>query len=211
MDWLLENLRIVIFVIVIAVWLLRSVTGKKDEDNPAEGAGQAGDDAADAERTRQIQEEIRRRILARQRGEDPAPMATPPPLPPEPSVWQREEAEALDDPNYAGEGPNVPMPTASARRQADAAQAAILDQQRLLADQLHALRMARSAGVAITPVSPIRLSAQATSRIAAHETSCRKQLLRDLRSPTSVRRAILLKEILGAPVALQRGPQIPRW
>lgn len=208
-DWILENLRLVIFLGVILVWIMRSVAGRKSGSASSTGSGPA-EDPAEAERTRQIQEEIRRRILARQRGEDSAPVAVPPPLPPATSTRQQDYEEDLDDPSYAGEGPNVPMPTAAAHRQADVAQAAILEQQRLLADQLHALRLARAAGGSVTPASPLQLSERATARIASHERSCRKELLRDLRSPTSVRRAILLKEILGAPVALQRGLQIPR-
>jgi len=210
MDWLFDNLRVVILVIVIAVWVLKAVAGNKGRGDVRTGSGPATEDPAEAERTRQIQEEIRRRILARQRGEvAPAgPASTPPPLPVFPAA--RREDDEDNDPNYAGEGPHVPMPTAAAHRQADAAQAAILEQQRLLADQLHALRMARAAGGSITPASPIQLSERAAARIATHERSCRRELLRDLQSPTSIRRAILLKEILGAPLALQRGPQIPR-
>jgi hypothetical protein len=208
-DWILENLRLVIFLGVILVWIMRSVAGKKSESASPPGSGSA-EDPAEAERTRQIQEEIRRRILARQRGEDAAPVTVPPPLPPATSAQRQHYDEDLDDPNYAGEGPNVPMATAAGHRQADAARSAILEQQRLLADQLHALRLARAAGGSIAPASPLKLSDQAKARIASHERGCRKELIRDLQSPTSLRRAILLREILGPPVALARGSEIPR-
>ena len=214
MSWILENLQIVIFIAVAVIWVLRSLAGARAEEGGGRASsapGGPGSDSAEAERTRQIQEEIRRRILARQRGETippPAPV-TPPPLPV--SRYEDEEEEALDDPEYVGEGPNRPMPTAAAHRQADSAHATILEQQRVLAEQLHALRAARAGGGSVVPASPIRLPARARAQIAAHGRSCRRELLRDLHEPTSLRRAILLKEILGPPLALQpRGVPIPR-
>jgi hypothetical protein len=213
MDWVLDHFQIVVFAFVVVVWVLRSIFGanKRGESDETSHPTQQAGDPAEAERTRQIQEEIRRRILARQRGETIGSAPAAPPSPP-PFVVVREEAEPaeVEEPEYTEEGPRRPMPTAAAHRQADAAQAAILEQQRLLAEQLHALRAARAAGASVTPRPAITLPRDATAAIAEHQQSCRRELLRDLRHPTSVRRAILLKEILGAPLALQRGWQLPR-
>lgn len=208
MDWILQHFQIVVAIVVIVFWVLKSIAGGKKADEEHSGPMAAPPPVADPgeeDRTRQIQEEIRRRILARQRGE-----TTPPPLPPpRPVIVQREEPE-LADPDYPGEGPNVPMPTAAAHRQSDTAQAAILEQQRLLAEQLHALRAARAAGTSVPPVPAVKLPAHAAAAIAGHQLDCRRELRRDLHHSSSVRRAILLKEILGEPLALQRGRTLPR-
>jgi hypothetical protein len=210
MEWIFDHFQLVVFAVVIVIWVLRAIVGgnkASEESGPTPRAPAHTQDPAEAERTRQIQEEIRRRILARQRGETISP-PTPPPV----VVYEepeREEPEEREE-EYLEEGPRTPMPSAAARRQADTAQAAILEQQRLLAEQLHALRAARAAGATAKPVSAFILPREASAEIAAHQRSCRRELLRDLRQPTSVRRAILLKEILGQPVALQRGWQLPR-
>lgn len=214
MNWILEHFQVVIALIVIAAWILRSIAGAEQEERPKRsGRAAPAEDAAEAERTRQIQEEIRRRILARQRGETVAP-PNPPPMPaaeappPMPVFVEPEEEEELLDPDYPGEGPREPMPSA-ARREAEAAQAAILEQQRQLAEQLRALREARSVREASSPPSR-RVWAGARHATTLHRQTFRSELIRDLHEPVGLRRAILLKEILGEPLALRRDSPLPR-
>lgn len=211
MDWIFDNFQVVVALVVVVFWILRSIAGgDKSDETPAPGPGRSAKDPADAERTRQIQEEIRRRILARQQGQT----TTAPPTVPVPAAEvAQERAETYheeDEPEeFLEEGPRAPMPTAAARRMSDEAQAILLEQQRQLAEQLHALRAARAAGSRGASLPSIGLPGAAAA-MAAHQRSCRRELLRDLRGPASLRRAILLKEILGAPLALQRGREIPR-
>jgi hypothetical protein len=213
MDWILEHFQIVVLAFIAVVWVLKSIFGANKppaEEQHNRPSTPSAADPAEAERTRQIQEEIRRRILARQRGETlapaPAPVAPPPPAPVVVhDGFEREEPEVFE-PEYQEEGPRAPMPSAAAHRQADTAQAAILEQQRMLAEQLHALRAARAAGASVTPLPALTLPRDASAAIASHRESCRLDLMRDLRHPKSLQRAILLREILGPPLALQRGP-----
>ncbi len=207
MDWIFAHFQVVVAIVLVVVWILRSMGAA----NKPPGAGRptrpgANEDPAEAARTRQIQEEIRRRILARQRAETmpPAMPASPQPPPMPPTVVVIDE-----DATYSGEGPHGPMPTAAAHRAEDAAQAAILEQQRTLMEQLHALRAARAAGE-VMPTAAAMRPERTDAAMATHLRSCRRELRRDLRSPSSVRRAILLKEILGEPLALQRNRQLPR-
>lgn len=212
MDWILANFKLFVALVVFAIWIAKSIGGAKKRagQESAPPLPTSAEDPGEAERTRQIQEEIRRRILARQRGDVVGP--TPPPIPihrPTPAVVVVEDRET-EDAAYGGEGPNVPMPTAAAHQRADNAQQAILEQQRLLAEQLHALRAARAAGASVSPLSPLALPAGARATISSHELDCRRTLVRDLRHTASVRRAVLLKEILGPPLALQPGGSLPR-
>ena len=127
MDWILANFKLFVALVVFAIWIAKSIGGaKKRAGQESAPPPTSAADPAEAERTRQIQEEIRRRILARQRGEAVGP--TPPPVPihrPTPRVVEVEDQEAEDE-AYGGEGPNVPMPTAAAHERADHAQQAIL-------------------------------------------------------------------------------------
>jgi hypothetical protein len=211
MDWLLSHSQVFVALIVFVIWIAKAIGGakKREGQQPPAPLPTNTADPGEAERTRRIQEEIRRRILARQRGEAVGP--TPPPVPmPSPPPIVIVEDQASEDAAYGGEGPHVPMPTAAAHHRADVAQQAILEQQRRLAEQLHALRAARAAGASVTPRSPLDLPAGARATISAHELDCRRMLVRDLRHTATVRRAILLKEILGPPLALQPGRLLPR-
>ena len=159
MEWFLDNLRIIIFAAIIIVYVLKAVRGRSEAANENDPATRpspgSGEDVEEAERTRQIQEEIRRRILARQRGEDPSGM--PPPV----IVEEREPVE-VDTPEggWGRHGPPpVPVPAAQPEPAAVPAyvirdDAAILEAQRALEEQFRLVRRVREAASGGIPALP---------------------------------------------------------
>lgn len=132
-----------------------------------------------AERTRRIQEEIRRKIAER-RGTTVASQAP--------------QAEPMAEPPAVYEEPPVePAYTATT--------AAVLERQQKLADQMRALELARATeqrrAAAVSAVNRLE-----TNRAAA-AVATRDGLLADLRDPQSLRQAFLLREVLGPPVGLR--------
>lgn len=214
MDWILEHLQIVIAVAgAIAYWLNARRKDKAGEPADYDGDGKPDNhprsggllrEEEDAmrqdENTRRIQEEIRRKIAERQAqtGENrPAPAPTyqpvPPPLsvpvPPLPSpAWRREQAEARNARD-------------ARREESERETAVVLERQRALAAQLAALKERHAEegreAKAVWAAEPAMAVAMATS---AREDM---GLLRELHSARSLRKAIVLREVLGTPLGLR--------
>jgi hypothetical protein len=203
MDWIFDNLQIVIAIAgAIAYWL--NARRKDRAGEPADydgdgkpdnvpGGGRAmreGEAAMEqAENTRRIQEEIRRKIAERRGGGQATPPSLPPAMPEAP-VMRREQPEPL------------PSRHLQERRAAEEREAAlVLERQRHLAEQLAALQE-RKAGLArdakavwaAQPANPVAASAR-----VREETG----LLQELRNARSLRRAIILREVLGTPAGLR--------
>ncbi len=196
MEWILDHLQFVIAAIIIVGYLLRGLRKTGDDEAPApDRRRQPDSDPGEAERTRRIQEEIRRRILERQRG---APAEPRPVL-----VFEREEEPPALRPDYRAPAP-PPIPT---RMEPDPAMAAVLERQRALQEQLQAIRAARPAD------SPARRGARLRSSVSASRPGdgALRELKRDLTGAQALRKAILLREILGEPVGLRPGfPELPK-
>ncbi|BET65554.1 hypothetical protein ASA1KI_04720 [Opitutales bacterium ASA1] len=192
MEWILDNLQLVIAAIIIVGYILRGLKrGNPEEEAVEQDESTAPHEQADAdERTRRIQEEIRRRILERQRG--PAEGAPPPLILFEP---EPEEAPPVR-PVYSTPAP-PPIPR---MEEQESAMAAVLERQRSLDDQLRAIRAARAA-------------AREQSAFALPGTRSRDpikdgaigSLRESLTGPAAMRRAIVLREVLGEPVGLRQG------
>jgi len=205
MEWLLDNLKLVIFVIVIAAYAFKAMRGQSeaggDDAQPTRRSLPGEQDAAEAERTRQIQEEIRRRILARQRGEDTS--AEPPPL-----VFEEEPQPKYTPPPIPQVATPVPAegPDAYATDhevEQAARTASILETQRALEEQLTQMRRVRDAAMAGVPkLAPSSVAAGA----GRHVSALRRTLREDLAGRGALRRAVVLREVLGEPVALRTGP-----
>lgn len=142
----------------------------------------------DAERTRRIQEEIRRKILERVGG-SVRPVLTPPPMPEAPTPLHREQSQ-----------PVVNTYKESTRdEEAVAADMAMLERQQMLAEKLRELQAQRR-----EHDRPAEVFAEKTAlAMSASSTAVRGSVLADLRNPVSVRRAIVLREVLGTPVGLR--------
>lgn len=185
MDLILDNLQLLLVIAgSVAYWLnqrRREKSGESadyDEDGIPENRPTVAlnADAMEEEvRTRRIQEEIRRKIEERRSGGASAPV--PPPLREEVAPRSAPQPPALDD--------------------------GVLGRQRALQEQLEALVERRRAALAAARNdSPV--TASATSAMAVGTAPPKSgALLRDLRNPESIRRAIILREVLGPPLALR--------
>lgn len=164
------------------------------DNRPPAGPLQGGQDPEEAERTRRIQEEIRRKIAERRAGGGqpvPPPLAAPRPVAsPLPEVLTRR----FETP--------PPLPGRARALQA-ARDAEVLERQRTLEDQMRALEAkrehAKRRAAESEAMSGDTFSGAASSVARAGGGS----LLADLHHPESLRRAFVLREVLGTPVGLR--------
>lgn len=181
MDWILAHLQVLFAVAIAVVAILQKLKAPRPGEEPP---GTPEGNPADAERTRRIQEEIRRRIMER-RGL--LPVAPP-----------REVAEAA--PVYSEAPPMIAevRPLVAAAPRLEAAEMAEvpgrspeLERQQRLIEQFRELEASRQAST-VTGPGP-----------AAGGTAPENRLRPDLRGPARLRRAVVLREILGPPVGLR--------
>jgi hypothetical protein len=191
MDWILNHLFIVVFV-AIGVANMLAKAKRAGTQQPARRTIDPGT----TERTRRVQEEIRRKIAERT---GRLPM-TPPTVSPSPSAEpparnifqelarQMAEAKRIAELQQRGQ--------AAAEAQA---QQRMEDEQksRQLAEAQHLAEAQR------TLQGQPETVATAVADRGTTTTSARDRLLADLREPDSLRRAFVLREILGEPVGLR--------
>ncbi|HXC02541.1 MAG TPA: hypothetical protein VNU49_07790 [Opitutaceae bacterium] len=183
MDWILNHLFIVVFVAIGVANMLAKAKKAGARQRPSQPA-RSSLDPDTTERTRRVQEEIRRKIAERagRLPVSPPTPAGPSSPPPRQNIFQ-ELARQMAETKRVAE--------MQARAQADAeaqAQQRIQDEQksRELDEARRTLQMEQPAAAD-----------------GATDVSARDKLLADLRAPDSLRRAWLLREILGEPVGLQ--------
>lgn len=196
LQWILDNAWTLIIVGTVLAQLFQAIMRKKDgSQTPPEGERPREYEFEDpelAERTRKIREEIQRKIAQRQRGgaepdadEAPAPAAyepeTPPPLIRE-VVESRPVAAPLTGTRF------------DTQRQAE-----VLEQQATLMAKLQEVQRMKASALKRTEFE----AATADHGRAARAVS-RAGVLDDLRSPAALRRAFILREVLGPPVALRK-------
>jgi hypothetical protein len=178
---LAKFLPLLVFIFV-AVSIARNAlrVAKRISQQPPSPLAAGGPDPEMTERTRRIQEEIRRKIAER-RGATAATEALP-------------VGPGMEPPIVPLEQPAEPVLVAS--------DAAVLERQKQLADQLRRLEESR--------VLSARRVAQVTADLKTESESERGmfaashgELLADLRDPVSLRRAFVLREVLGPPVGLR--------
>ncbi|MBL9185960.1 MAG: hypothetical protein JNK23_00640 [Opitutaceae bacterium] len=203
LEWVMGNLPIVIFAFVVIAQVLRAAKRAKEQ---AEDTPQARPDALEEHRrTREVQEQVRRRIAERRGG---GAAATPPPVPVERPVARPETTQMPD----VFDGPLGRMlqelqkrtepPAPPVMAEVRGSHAGELERQERLAEELRALEESRA-------MAKRRAAAIVANQAAVAQTSsgqlhaARDRLLADLRSPGSLRRAVVLREVLGAPVALR--------
>lgn len=157
-----------------------------------------GTDPEQAERVRRIQEEIRRKIAERRGQAAPPPIPTPAPTL-EPFNPMRPVFREEASPRPVATPPPMPARLEDASDHDDSA---ALERQRRLAEQLAKLETARREA---------RRAAQALSETGAASAKVRTEpavigargLVAELRDPQALRRAMVLREVLDAPVALR--------
>jgi hypothetical protein len=188
MDWVTEHLQLIIAVAgAIAWWLNQRKQGAEDAaESPEE---QIFQDPELAENTRRIREEIQRKIEQRRRG-----ITLAPPL---------GQAEPAESPPVMREvvlrPPLTPLPSRAARAHLDAQRTAeILEQQASLAEQL---RQAQEMNAAT--LRRRQFETEVASKEEAAAVAVRSALGDDLRNPAALRRAFILREVLGPPLGLR--------
>jgi len=206
MDWISENVLQIIIALAVAIAGFLNNRKKEKGGEPADYDGDGvpdnrpgqfepqGMDMDEAERTRRVQEEIRRKIAER-RGQPVPPLVAPRPVAqPIPEVIKRRF-----------EPPVVPPPLPS--RAAQAAQAArdeeILEHQRELETQLRVLEARRAEHKRQAAEAAAPLSAATAYRTAVSTKASGADVLADLRAPGGARRAWILREVLGTPAGLK--------
>jgi len=211
MDWIQDHLQIIIAVAgAIAYWLTQRKKEQAGETTDYDGDGRPDhlpkeeqfEDPELAERTRRIREEIQKKIEERRRGgagyDRPAPAATPaepPPMgepAPEPAPMELPPPLVREVVVKTTPAQAEPWGELASRRQAE-----LLEQQAALEAQLQQAQEMKAAAMR-------RL--QFETKISAENTAAtgrQNALIEELRRPDSLRRAMVLREILGPPVALR--------
>ncbi len=213
MAWVLEHLQILIGVAAaIAYYLNRGRLQKlAGEQNPRDES-----EADRGERTRRLQEEIRRKIAER-RGEAPAqpasvgrtsageripPLTRPahvPPLDPFGGPMRKISREIRE----AAEREFDPQAEQRRREEEAAAHRATLARQEKLEEEMRVLEAARLAEQR-RAAEILTARQEQGARLEARRVAGAGLTIGDaLRDPRELRRVIVLREVLGAPVALR--------
>lgn len=194
LQWLVDNAWTVVIIGGVLAQMLQAILKKKGGEDAAapdaEPREYEFEDPELAERTRRIREEIQRKISQRQQGGAP-------------------ESEPVPAPEYAEEPPPLirdivvarsePPPVPSGSRFESARQAEILEQQAQLEARLRDARRLKEAAARRAEFEQSTKDQHAVRRAAA-----RSAVLDDLKDPEALRRAFILREVLGPPVALRK-------
>jgi len=228
MDWILDHLQVILAIAgAIAYWL--NARKKEQSGEPADYDGDGEPDtrpqsgrslheqdetSLNDENTRRIQEEIRRKIAERQSGGGLRPTGEAVPLPPSlptsrgGAPAQAPVARQQPTPPPVVRRREVASPYAmdeTRRATVERESAAVLENQRALAEQLAVLnqRRAETGRTARAMRENVELVTAAATAEGQARMSDDASLLGDLRNAHSLRKAIVLREVLGTPVALR--------
>ena len=186
MDWITDHIQLVIAAAAAFAYWLNARKQQQEEDveptNERQFRDESQEAAEEAERARRIREEIRRKITERSSGgspQAPRPVEGPPPLIPSLEV---------DPPVFAPEPPRRPM-----------IDTAMLEQQRRLQEQLEEAKRTERRAQEIRQGLPGKRAPQTASTPALAGGGLRA----DLMNRASLRRAVVLREVLGPPVGLR--------
>jgi len=191
MRWITDNLQLVLAIAgALAWWLTQRKQAAAEAEQPPPHEEKSFEDPELAERTRRIREEIQRKIEQRARGyahEQPKPVR------PEVAELPPVIRELFQEPE-----PAPVMPRAASRQEAQR-QAEILEEQAAMAEQLRQAKLMK-----VAAAKRKEFEAATADHRAAKRTETRSSVLGDLRTPESLRRAFILREVIGPPVALRR-------
>ena len=208
LQWILEHPAVIVVVLAFVGQMVRGLL----EARKAKSEHEAGGGDAEAERrTREVQEEIRRQIAER-RGQSPAAPSTPAseverPVLPRPRPETTQMPEPLGGPlgrmleelqRRTQPAPVAPPPVLAEHRNTGAE----LERQQQLAEQLRSLEESRMLARRREANSTAAEQAAAQAE-PAQRTAARGRLLGDLRDPQALKRAFVMREVLGPPVGLR--------
>ena len=189
MDWVSDHLQFIIAVAgAIAWWLNQRRPSQAEGEETASPPETTFDDPELAERTRKIREEIQRKIAERARGYPTEQPTRPLDVPGEPPLVR--EVVVTQAP---------PMSRRSRTALEAERQAEILEEQATLVEKLREAEQMK-----IAAQKRARYEAATADHSDAARSLSRSTVLDDLRDPAALRRAFILREVLGPPVALRR-------
>jgi hypothetical protein len=209
MSWVLDHIGLIVFfAIAYSLWrkarkFLKQVTEETERRGRTRSTA---NDPEEAQRVRRIQEEIRRKIAER-RGSDQRGQNVPRSTSATPPVLRPAEASTSDS-----VGGTVRRVMAELERRIEATvpaqipepirRDAQLERQEQLAAELRSSEEARVLAARRTTQTAAAAKMRAESEGGMLVVS-RGNLLADLRDPRSLRRAFVLREVLGSPVGLR--------
>ena len=208
MQWVLEHLFQIAALLFVIISVVRGIRNARETSQPGGGHTTGSEETDEQRRVREIQERIRRKIAERRGGHAPeaaAPHghAQPPPVMPRREAEFPERGEVFRGPlQRALEEierklqPAAPPPVMAHANRAELERQAQLAEEMRLLEQARAQAARRAAHLAAD-------QAEAARTTTALRTATRGELLHDLRDPHSLRRAIVLREVLGPPVGLR--------
>ncbi len=205
MRWILENVGFLVFVF-IAISMARAIRKAMQQKEAHEATT---DETEEQRNLRRIREGIRRKIAERRGGAapvEPPPFMTETPAPAPRAIlpMPTPQLDPFGGPDRRGAReferrvqpkPAVPQPPV-------VSEAAVLVRQEQLAEQMRVLEESRMLARRRAAEFAAAKKTENESEAGALATS-RAVLLADLREPQSLRRALVLREVLGAPVALR--------
>ena len=194
MDWALNHLFLLFIIAGAVASMVQKAKKAGEQQRPSLPPSRGALDPDAAERTRRVQEEIRRKIAERA-GRLPAmpqaQAAGPSASPPSRNIFQelaRQMAEAKKNAEQQQRAQAAAESQAQQRAEDEQKSRQLAEAQRTLQ------RQQQTAAAAVAYSAPDRKTTTA---------SARDELLADLREPGSLRRAWMLREILGEPVGLR--------
>lgn len=211
MKWILENFQVVVAIVAALAYYLTKAK-RSDGEPPERRAAVPPSDTEreQAERTRRVQEEIRRKIAERRAAAgdvimaEPRPELAPPPLEPASGI------PPVD--SFGGPAGRLrrELEKAADRRRSDEAdearaRAGEIERQTRLAEQLRALQAQREAAERRAAEIAASTKAAANRRLLARATQAAPLTgwQSRLRNREELRRAVVLREVLGPPVGMR--------
>ncbi len=191
MDWVFDHLRLIIFAAGAIAWWLKQRKDAQSGDQVKPHKEVTFEDPDLAERTRRIREEIQRKIEERARAytQPPPKITKSAPVPAVPLPVVREVVRRQPEP--------PPLSKAAVTHLDAQRTAEILEQQAAMAEKLR-----QAAEMKAAALRRIQYENQVSSGDQAAVVA-RGALGDDLRNPDSLRRAFILREIIGPPVSLR--------
>src|SRR4051812_24050967 len=213
--WIIDHVGPVVFV-VVAFSFVRKIReflkGMESESERSRTRRPLASDPDEVRRVQEIQDEIRRKIAERRGGAQPvvrsAPTESrdlPPPIPtrraPPIDPFGGPTRRIFQELERRLQPPPAPV-QAPAQETRKAEVAAEMARQAQLAEQIRVLEAARVAAEhrAQDTRATLKSDSQSEQKL---RTASRASLLLDLKNPASLRRAIILREVLGTPVGLR--------
>jgi hypothetical protein len=202
MNALLRNLPLLVFLFVLFS-VIRAIVRAAQLSQAHKSTANETDEQR---RVREIQERIRKKIAERRGGTAPlAPVESAPVTRDAPTMPPLRPASVPPLEPFGGPSRRLVIESlrraATPREEPPPIDAATLERQQKLAEEIRALDEARAlAERRAAQVVTQRDNAKASSSVA---TARHADWLGDVRDPQALRRAIVLREVLGAPVALR--------